>query len=99
MDLAQRLEVRKIVVTVTNKNIDLGNILHFATGRFNHSFEVLQYLFVLPYQVARGNVALCIAAGLSGQKKELSARDENAMAEASRSRQLRRIDDGLLHEY
>ena len=96
---AQRLEVRKIVVTVANKNINFGNILHFATGRFNHGLEVTQYLFVLSHEITIENIAFGVTAGLAGQEEELSARDEDAMAEAAGTYQLWWVDDSFLHDY
>src|SRR5207302_8102187 len=96
---AQRLEVRKIVVTVANKNINFGNILHCATGRFNHSLEVTQYLFVLSHEITIKNVAFGVTAGLASQEEELAARDENAMAEAPWACQLWWVDDSFLHDY
>src|SRR5712692_7528506 len=88
----------EIVVAFAHKNVDFNNVLHLPTGCFNNYLEVAQHLFILSNKIAwRQNIAFSIAAGLPSQEEELPSRYENAVTEATRACQDRRVDDSFSH--
>src|SRR5690348_16866398 len=98
MHYAQGFEVCKIVIPIANKNIQFRNVLHCSTSGFDHSLKIAKGLFELSHQISwGGNLPIAIAAGLPGQEKQTTPRNENTMTKSKGARQGWWIDDRFFH--
>src|SRR5215813_13805336 len=94
MDFAQRFQLRAISVAVGDVDVELDDVLQPSPGGLDHGLEVFDDLLVLGDEVAgRYDAALGVARVLPGQHQQTPTFDDDAMTEAARPDELRRIDN------
>src|SRR5262245_15177996 len=94
MNFAQRLQLRAIGVAVGDVDVELDDVLQTSAGGLDHGLEIFDDLLVLGDEVAGGyDAAVGVARVLPGQHQQPPALDDDAVTEAARPDEIRRIDN------
>src|SRR5689334_4197379 len=93
MHLADLLELRLVICTVSHVDIELRYIMQMPTRFIDHRLQIAQHLCVLSDYIARrSNLSTGIASILPRKEQYPSTCDKHSMIEAARRRQRFWID-------
>src|ERR1700676_193846 len=98
MRLPQLLEMSQVVIAVTHKNIEFGNVLHLTACRLDDLQEIMQNLLILCNNIPRReDSTLRIASRLPRQEEQPTTACSNSVTESYRTRQRRRVNNLFFH--